>query len=65
MSIKLLSLQQSLLLIALEYLSTIQKRRGHAKAIIAIACMMMVSIYHMISEKKLFEPTDYEELMDP
>ena len=26
---------------------------------------MMVSIYHMVSEKKPFEPTDYEELMDP
>lgn len=37
----------------------------YKKAIIAIARMMMVSIYHMISEKKPFEPTDYEELMDP
>lgn len=27
--------------------------------------MMMVCIYHMISEKQLFNPTDYEELMDP
>lgn len=26
--------------------------------------MMMVCIYHMISEKKPFAPTDYEELMD-
>lgn len=43
----------------------IKKRRGHKKAIIAIARMMMVSIYHMISEKKSFEPTDYEELMNP
>ena len=43
----------------------IRKRRGHKKAIIAIARMMVVSIYHMISEKKPFEPTDYEELMDP
>lgn len=43
----------------------IKKRRGHKKAIIAIARMMMVSIYHMISKKKSFEPTDYEELMDP
>lgn len=24
----------------------------------------MVSIFHMVSEKKPFEPTDYEELMD-
>lgn len=43
----------------------IKKRRGHKKAIIAIARMMMVSICHMISEKKSFEPTDYEELMNP
>ena len=43
----------------------IKKRRGHKKAIIAIARMMMVCIYHMVSEKKSFNPTDYEELMDP
>jgi hypothetical protein len=42
----------------------IKKRRGHKKAIIAIARMMMVCIYHMVSEKQLFNPTDYEELMD-
>ena len=44
--------------------NAIKKRRGHKKAIIAIARMMMVCIYHMISEKKPFAPTDYEELMD-
>lgn len=43
----------------------IKKRRGHKKAIIAIARMMMVCIYHMISEKQPFTPTDYTELMDP
>lgn len=43
----------------------IKKRRGHKKAIIAIARMMVVCIYHMVSEKKPFCPTDYEELMDP
>ena len=26
---------------------------------------MMVSIYHMISDKKCFNPCDYEELMAP
>ena len=31
----------------------------------AIAGMMMVCIYHMVSEKKPFTPTDYEELMAP
>ena len=44
--------------------NAIKKRRGHKKAIIAIARMMMVCIYHMLSEKKPFAPTDYEELMD-
>lgn len=43
----------------------IKKQRGHKKAIIAIARMMMVCIYHMVSEKKPFTPTDYEELMNP
>ena len=43
----------------------IKKRRGHKKAIIAVARMMMVCIYHMVSEQKPFSPTDCEELMDP
>ena len=43
----------------------IRKRRGHKKAIIAIARMMMVCIYHIISEKKPFSPSDYEDLMNP
>lgn len=43
----------------------IKRRRGHKKAIIAIARMMMVSIYHMISKKQFFNPTDYTELMAP
>ena len=41
----------------------LRQRRGHKKAIIAIARMMMVSIYHMVSDKKSFTPTDYKELM--
>lgn len=43
----------------------IKKQRGHKKAIIAIARMMMVCIYHMLLKKQLFNPTDYEELMNP
>lgn len=43
----------------------IKNRRGHKKAIIAIARMMMVCIYHMVSDKQIFKPTDYTELMDP
>lgn len=27
--------------------------------------MMMVSNYHMVSEKRPFQPTDYAELMNP
>lgn len=43
----------------------IKKRRGHKKAIIAIARMMMVCIYHMVQETQPFNPVDYAELMDP
>lgn len=42
----------------------IKKRRGHKKAIISIARMMIVCIYHMVSEKEAFNPTDYEKLME-
>lgn len=43
----------------------LKHRRGHKKAIIAIARMMMVCIYHIISEQKPFNPTDYTEMVDP
>jgi transposase len=43
----------------------IKKRRGHKKAIIAIARMMMVCIYHIVSQKQSFNPSDYTELMNP
>jgi len=43
----------------------IKKRRGHKKAIIAIARMMLVCIYHMISNGEHFSPCDYEELLNP
>lgn len=43
----------------------IKKRRGHKKAIIAIARMMMVCIYHMVYKKQSFNPVDYTELLDP
>lgn len=43
----------------------IKKRRGHKKAIIAIARMMLISIYHMIETGEMFHPTDYEELVNP
>lgn len=40
---------------------TLKKRRGHKKAIIAIARKMLVSIYHMIRDGKDFLPIDYEQ----
>jgi transposase len=43
----------------------IKKRRGHKKAIIAIARMMLVCIYHMITNGEHFNPCDYEELTNP
>lgn len=43
----------------------IMKRRGHKKAIIAIARMMLVVIYHMIKTGECFNPSDYEELQNP
>lgn len=38
---------------------TLKKRRGHKKAIIAIARKMLVAIYHMIQDDADFHPVDY------
>lgn len=43
----------------------IKKRRGHKKAIIAIARMMLVSVYHMILTGETFNPSDYESFKNP
>lgn len=43
----------------------IKKRRGHKKAIIAIARMMLIAIYHMLKNGEHFNPSDYEELKNP
>jgi len=43
----------------------IKKRRGHKKAIIAIARMMLVCIYHMLKTGEVFKPSDYEEFQNP
>lgn len=40
----------------------ISKRRGHKKAIIAIARKMLIAIYHMIRDDKDFCPTDHEKV---
>ena len=45
-----------------KYIS-LKKRRGHKKAIIAIARKMLVSIYHMIKEDKDFLPIDYDKVV--
>ena len=42
---------------------TLKKRRGHKKAIIAIARKMLVAIYHMIRDNADFNPVDYEDVM--
>ena len=39
----------------------LRKRRGHKKAIIAIARMMLTCIYHMIATGEAFNPSDCQE----
>ena len=43
----------------------LKKRRGHKKAIIAIARMMLTCIYHMIQTGEAFNPSDYESVNNP
>lgn len=43
----------------------LKKRRGHKKAIIAIARMILVSIYHILSTGETFNPYDFDELTNP
>lgn len=43
----------------------IKKRRGHKKAIIAIARMMLIAIYHIIQDDAEFKPNDYDEIVNP
>jgi transposase len=43
----------------------IKRRRGHKKAIIAIARMMLTCIYNMMLTGETFNPSDYEELKSP
>ena len=43
----------------------LKKRRGGKKAAIAVARMMLTSIYHMLSTGEVFHPSDYEELKSP
>lgn len=43
----------------------LKKRRGHKKAIIAIARMILVCIYHMLLTGETFKPYDFDELSNP
>lgn len=43
----------------------IKRRRGHKKAVIAIARMMMVAVYHIVKDRKPFSPVDYAGATDP
>jgi len=49
---------------AIKY-NRLARRRGKKRAIIAIARMMVVCLYHMIKDKKSFSPSDYDELVNP
>ena len=43
----------------------IKKRRGHKKAIIAIARMILVNIYHILSTGEVYSPCDKEQIINP
>jgi transposase len=43
----------------------LKARRGHKKAIIAIARMMLTCIYHMLKTGETFSPSDYDQLKHP
>ena len=40
----------------------LRKRRGHKRAIVAIARMMLTCVYHMLTTGEVFSPSDYGEL---
>ena len=42
----------------------LRAKRGHKKAIVAIARMMMTAIYNMLSTGEFFSPSDFKEVMD-
>lgn len=43
----------------------LKKRRGHKKAIIAIARMILVSLYHVLKNDEAFNPSDYDRVANP
>ena len=45
--------------------NNIKKRRGHKKAIVAIARMILVAAYHIIQKGEEFNPSDLKEIHKP
>jgi transposase len=43
----------------------IKRRRGHKRAIIAIARMLLTCIYHMVKNGEVFNPSDYQDFHAP
>lgn len=43
----------------------IKRRRGHKKAILAIARMILISVYYILRKKEPFLPSDYDDVMNP
>jgi transposase len=43
----------------------IKKRRGHKKAVIAVARMMLTCIFHLIQTGETFSPSDLQETINP
>ena len=43
----------------------IKKRRGHKKAIIAIARMILTSFYYIVKNGEAFHPSDYDAVVNP
>ncbi len=43
----------------------IKKRRGHKKAVIAIARMILINVYHILKNDTEWKPSDYDRVMSP
>ena len=43
----------------------IKKRRGHKKDIIAVARMLLVNVYHILSTGEVYNPCDMEQVINP
>ena len=43
---------------------SIKRRRGHKKAIIAIARLLLVAVYHILKDGKPFDNQRYDDLLN-